>query len=302
MKYKISKKKHSTIRETVSRVKYQSFNDLSPKEWASLSKNVWNDISSPRNEYHIEHGATFPVALAERLIRMYSKTGDLVFDPFLGVGATLIATKNLGRNGIGIELNHRFAEISKELLFKKSTFFDTNKIQVIEDDCRNMRKYVHPDSVQITITSPPYANYIRRSIQDRAETHKNSIIKIENKSVVKPYSDDIRDFGNLPYKEFLKELTHVLCNNYIVTKPGGYSAWVVKDYRETRNGIPYISFHSDIAKIGEEAGYKFHDLIIWDQTGQRRLVLLGYPTVFYSNQNCSFIVIFRKLPKKKNVI
>jgi len=83
--------------------------------------------------------------------------------------------------------------------------------------------------------------------------------------------------------------------NYTVTKNGGYSAWIVKDYRDTKNKVPYVPFHSDLARAGEEVGFKFHDLIVWDQTGQRRLILLGYPTVFYTNQNCSFIVIFRKI-------
>ncbi|HOV33203.1 MAG TPA: DNA methyltransferase [Candidatus Hydrogenedens sp.] len=297
MKYREIEKKVFTIKETTNekKIKYHAFNGLTPKEWASLSKNIWNDISSPRDKHHIEHGATFPVALPERLIKMYSKKGDWVLDPFLGVGATLLAAQKLERNGIGIELNHRFVEISKELLSANSTFFSSKyTYNIFEDDCRNMRKYMQDDFIQLTVTSPPYANFIRRSIKDRKETHTNSLITKDNNSFIKPYSDDPRDFGNLPYKKFLCELLSVLRDNYIVTKPGGYSAWVVKDYRDTYNGIPYIAFHSDLAKIGEEVGFKFHDLIIWDQTGQRKLVLLGFPSVFYTNQNCSFIVIFRK--------
>ena len=95
----------------------------------------------------------------------------------------------------------------------------------------------------------------------------------------------------------MEQIKGVLKDNLAITKPGGYSAWVVKDYRDTKNKIPYIPFHSDLARVGEEAGWLYHDLIIWDQTGQRRLVLLGFPSVLYTNQNCSFIVIFRK-PKK----
>ena len=78
-----------------------------------------------------------------------------------------------------------------------------------------------------------------------------------------------------------------------VTKNDGYSVWVVKDHRMTPK-IPYVSFHSDIAKVAQEAGWLWHDLIVWDQNEQRSLVLLGYPTRFYSNQNCSFLVVLRK--------
>jgi DNA modification methylase len=67
----------------------------------------------------------------------------------------------------------------------------------------------------------------------------------------------------------------------------------VKDYR-LPPGQPYVSMHSDIAKMAEEAGWLWHDLIVWDQNEQRSLVLLGYPTRFYTNQNCSFIVVLRR--------
>lgn len=289
----------------LERVKQKvGFNGLTPAEWALLSKNVisedefnqvWNDLSSPRNQYQLEHGAVYPVKLAERLIKMYSKEGDFVLDPFLGIGSTLIAAQSLKRHGIGIELNPKFAQIAEKWLEESRGLFSNNlHIKVINDDCRNLLTHVQKDKIQVTVTSPPYADFIRKSVEDRNTTHKKSVIKFENNSTVKPYSDDSRDFGNLSYKKFLQELKLILRANYEVTKHGGYSAWVVKDYRDTRNKVPYIPFHSDLAQIGQEAGFKFHDLIIWDQTGQRRLVLLGYPTVIYTNQNCSFIVVFRK--------
>ena len=271
----------------------KSFNGLSAKEWASLSKNVWDDVSSVRNKKQIEHGATYSVKLVERLIRMYTKEGDLVLDPFLGTGTTLEACRNTNRNGIGIELNEKFIHYSDDIInqvsLKKSL-----SLKVINDDCRNLLKYVKENSVQLMVTSPPYANFIHKSVEDREKTHKKSLIKIENNSVVKPYSDKKEDFGNLPYNEFLEELKKLMEKLFIVTKKGGYIVWVVKDFRDTKNNIPYIPFHSDLAKLGEAVGFKYHDLIIWNQNTNRKLVLLGYPSVFYTNQNCSFIVVFRK--------
>lgn len=281
----------------LDRVKQEAgFNGLTPNEWASLSKNVWNDVSSPRNQYQLEHGAVFPVKLAERIIKMYSKEKDSVLDPFAGIGTTIIAAQNLKRHAVGIELNPKFFNIAERWLDENRGLFGGECQQkIINDDCRNLLKYVKKEKIQVTVTSPPYADFIRKSIDDRTKTHKNSVISKENNSTVKPYSDDKRDFGNLHYTQFLEEIKIVLQVNFEVTKNGGYSAWVVKDYRDTKNKIPYIPFHTDLARAGEEVGFKFHDLIVWDQTGQRRLVLLGYPTVFYTNQNCSFIVVFRKI-------
>ena len=278
--------------------KQKSFNGLSAKEWTILSKNVWNDLSSPRNKFQLEHGAVYPIKLAERLIQMYSREGDIIFDPFLGIGSTLIAAQNLNRHCIGTELNPKFAKIAEEWKQENFGLFNSDgalNYHIVNDDCRNLTKYIAKDKVQLTVTSPPYADFIQKSVEDRKKTHKTSIIKLDNNSTVKQYSEKENDFGNLPYEDFLTQIKEILKKNYEITKIGGYSAWVVKDYRDTKNKIPYISFHSDLAKVGQDAGWKFHDLIVWDQGDQRRLVLLGYPSVFYTNQNCSFIVIFRKL-------
>lgn len=286
------------------------FNGLTPSEWALLSKNViceddllnpvWNDLSSPRNKYQLEHGAVYPVKLAERLIKMYSKEGDTIFDPFLGIGTAIIAAHTLKRHAIGTELNPKFAKIAQNWLNDIEGMFKNDlHYKIINDDCRNLLNHVRPEKIQLTVTSPPYADFIQKSLKDRETVHKTSIIKNENNSTVKQYSESEQDFGNLPYLEFLEQIKIVLKANWEVTKFGGYSCWVVKDYRDTKNKIPYIPFHSDLAKAGEEVGWKFHDLIIWDQTGHKKVDLIGYPSQYYVNASCSFIIIFNKNKKNK---
>ncbi|MEX2684026.1 MAG: DNA methyltransferase [Candidatus Sigynarchaeota archaeon] len=279
--------------EKIAKQRAISFNGMTAKEWAAASKNVWNDVSSPRTDTQLDHGATFPEKLVARIISIYSREGDLVLDPFVGTGTTLAACFNTRRNGTGIELNKQFF-LSAEKITKKERQPAPVKLVAINDDCRNVLHYVDPESVQLVVTSPPYANFIQKSEEDRRKTHKNSIITKENNSRVKKYSDLPEDFGNLQYNEFLSDIKALMEKLFVVTKKGGYNAWIVKDARDTRRGIPYVPFHSDFARLGEEAGFKYHDLIIWDQNEQRRLVLLGYPSVFYTNQNCSFIVVLRK--------
>jgi DNA modification methylase len=276
------------------------FNGLTPKEWTQLSKSVWTarEVSSPREWYHLEHGATFSAALAERAIRMYTKKGDLVLDPFLGVGTTLLAAKNNGRMGIGIELYEKFVNLSKKVL-SQMTLTEKLSQKIIQGDCRDMLNWIEPNSVQLMFTSPPYANFIQKSVEDRKKTHKKSTLVIDNKSVVKQYGQDSRDFGNLPYEDFLNETKELMKKLFIVTKPGGYNIWVVKDVRDPKNGKPLIDFHSDIGRLGKEVGFLYHDLIVWDQNEQRRLVLLGYPSVFYVNINHTFLVVLRKHPNQE---
>lgn len=275
--------------------KEKTFNWLSAKEWAWLSRNVWNDLSSVRKNIHTNHWATYPKSLSDRLITMYSKKWDLVFDPFLWTWTTMKSCQDLWRNWIWIELNTEFYNFALWEISNNNNLLNKSEINIYNDDCRNLNKYIDDNSIQVTVTSPPYADFIHKSVSDRKNTHKTSLISNENNSTVKPYSDKIEDFWNLSYDLFLDNTLKLLKKIYKKTKVWWYSAWVVKDYRDTKNKIPYIDFHSDLARIWEKAWFKYQDLIIWDQNEQRSLVLLGYPSVFYTNQNCSFIIILRKI-------
>lgn len=59
-----------------------------------------------------------PERLIERIIKASSNEGDLVLDPFAGVGTTLAVCKNLNRNFIGFELNPDYVAITKERIQK----------------------------------------------------------------------------------------------------------------------------------------------------------------------------------------
>jgi DNA modification methylase len=278
----------------------RAFNCLTPKEWTKLSRSVWTsaEVSSTREKHHLEHGATFSTALAERVTKMYTASGDLVLDPFLGVGTTLVAAKRLNRRGIGIELYKKYAAIAEAVLAKEAANTALEQ-SVICGDSRNVLDWVEQDSVQLVFTSPPYADFIHRSLRDRSKTHKNSRLVLDNKSVVKAYGNSPKDFGNLQYEEFMKQIRALMADLLAVTLPGGYNIWVVKDCRNTEDGVPLVDVHSDIARIGQEVGFLYHDLIIWDQNDQRSLVLLGYPSVFYVNVNHTFLVVLRKPPAGK---
>ena len=62
------------------------------------------------------HITVKPVILMEHLVKLFSKKGALVVDPFLGSGTTALACKNVDRRCIGIELNEEYYNISRERL------------------------------------------------------------------------------------------------------------------------------------------------------------------------------------------
>jgi site-specific DNA-methyltransferase (adenine-specific) len=68
----------------------------------------WQDIKGASTRSG--HPAPYPVALAERLIRMFSFAGDVVLDPFAGTFATAIAAFRSGRNSVSNELDPVYFE------------------------------------------------------------------------------------------------------------------------------------------------------------------------------------------------
>ena len=76
----------------------------------SWFRSFWDDIkgSSTRDG----HPAPCPVALAERLIKMFSLAGDTVLDPFMGQGSTNIAAVAAGRNSVGNELEKAYFDMA----------------------------------------------------------------------------------------------------------------------------------------------------------------------------------------------
>ncbi len=68
------------------------------------------------------HCAIFPIWLPRKIIKNFSKIGDIVLDPFMGSGTTALVCKQQQRNFIGFEIDNRFIDISKKRLSQKNMF------------------------------------------------------------------------------------------------------------------------------------------------------------------------------------
>lgn len=111
---------------------------LEQKENSIMTKEEWNQYFSSHWNFsgvkQSEHIAMFPEELPKRLIKMFSFSGETIFDPFLGSGTTTLAAKNLGRNSIGYEINKEFESIIKEKLNINQLSFDSDTIEFLEDN------------------------------------------------------------------------------------------------------------------------------------------------------------------------
>ena len=114
---------------------------LEQKENSIMTKEEWNQYFSSHWNFsgvkQSEHIAMFPEELPKRLIKMFSFSGETIFDPFLGSGTTTLAAKNLGRNSIGYEINKEFESIIKEKLNINQLSLDEDTIEFLEDKENN---------------------------------------------------------------------------------------------------------------------------------------------------------------------
>jgi site-specific DNA-methyltransferase (adenine-specific) len=88
--------------------------DITREEFLEWTNAVWNFSGESKNK--IGHPSPYPVELPKRCIKLFSFVGDVILDPFLGSGTTLIACLLTGRKGIGIEIDKNYCELAVKRL------------------------------------------------------------------------------------------------------------------------------------------------------------------------------------------
>jgi site-specific DNA-methyltransferase (adenine-specific) len=99
-------------------------------KFVGLLNNIWSDIKmipggcvrKKEAELHGSlkcHPCQMPEKLAERAIKISSNENDIILDPFLGSGTTLVACEKLNRNGLGIEISKEYCKLSYQRLQKE---------------------------------------------------------------------------------------------------------------------------------------------------------------------------------------
>ncbi len=249
-------------------------NNLTGKEWLQNSFSIWRDLSKTKEEKDLKHPASYPVALCEKLIRTFSKEGSSVLDPFNGTGSTLVASRNLGRSAIGIDLSEEFCAIAEKRVG------DDDNICIINGDSFVELEKLDENSFDLCVTSPPYWDIL------------NMKRSVDGKETVN-YSEKENDMGNITnYKEFVRSLGELFSKVNRVLRPGAYCLVNVMDIRKKSEFYP---LHSDLSTELQKHGYIFDDIIIWDrQQDYNNMRPLGYPYKYRINKVHEYILIFIK--------
>ena len=100
---------------------------ISKEDFIKQTKSIWS--FSTESAKRVNHPAPFPVELPKRCIEMFTFTGDVVLDPFLGSGTTAVAAKLTGRKYIGCDLSSEYCEIAEQRLAITQSPSSTNVIE-----------------------------------------------------------------------------------------------------------------------------------------------------------------------------
>jgi DNA modification methylase len=294
-----------------------TLNELPGEEWLYFTKSLLT-TAYPSELGHAArkaHGANKPPRLMARLIEFFSRSGELVLDPFAGVGGTLLgaAVARLPRRAIGIELEPRWASVFegvvRDLTAERDGLgpeladlgaadpggprtFDASGIELRIGDALALLPAIADESIDLVATDPPYNLQLPMTMAGGAlaETHAN------RRTDYAMVTDSDRDLANAPdYATFLDRMTTVFRELHRVLRDGRYAVVIVRDaYQEGR----YVFTGSDLAARAAGVGLVPKGDLIWYQAGTR-LRPYGYPHAFVPNIVHQHILVLRNEPARQ---
>ncbi|MBM3144715.1 MAG: site-specific DNA-methyltransferase [Chloroflexi bacterium] len=249
-------------------------NCMTAKEWIKSQLGVWQFTYEGRDIRDKNlHPATFPLSLAKRVIELFTHEGELVIDPFVGSGTTLLAAQDLNRNAVGFDLHSDYIELCKERLVYNNLFNQAQQIAV-KDDALNIDQYLEPESVKLIWTSPPYANLLNRKRKNKSR--RGDERQNEQFGKVEQYSQDPRDLGTMPLDVYTQAMGDIFERLLHLLKPKAHCVINIPDmWWENER----ITIHVSLIQELRRRGYELRNTIIWDRTNiVNRIGIFGWPS------------------------
>jgi DNA modification methylase len=261
-------------------------NDLTGKEWVYWSKSVINKAYPPNCQLALRsrHGAQKPPDLCADLIRVFTKQGETVLDPFAGVGGTLLGAALAERKALGIELNPQWIEIYHEVCCLE------------EIECQRM---LHGDSLEkldelyaedfkadFILTDVPYWQ------MDKVIKSKGKFKKVGEESKENRKSK-LSSFNSTHYVDkatWLEQMQEIFRKASLLLKPKKYLAVFIGDMYFNKQ---YHFLSADLAQALEQLTLTMKANLVWYDVS-KALHVYGYlyeyiPSLIHQN-----ILIFYK--------
>jgi len=274
------KKKPSTIEKPL-KINYERLCDCKPtklncltaKEWLKNQLGVWEFFYEKRDvRDKTVHPATFPISLSKRVIELFTHKGELVLDPFVGSGTTLIAAQDTNRNAVGFDLQKKYIDLCQSRLGANLNLFNKSKQLAIKDDAKNIPDYFKPESISLIWTSPPYANLLNRKRKNKSRRDRNN----EQLGKIEQYSQNSSDLGTYPLDKYTQAMGDIYEKLLPLLKHKAHCVINVPDmWWENQR----ITIHVSLIEELRKRGYELRNIIIWDRRNVvNRIGIFGWPS------------------------
>jgi Predicted DNA modification methylase len=261
-------------------------NDLNGAEWLYWTNTIY-ETNFPLDETHRlrkMHGAMKPPALMAEIIKFFTKHGEMVLDPFAGVGGTLLGAGLVGRKALGIEINPAWVAIYAKIVASLK-YQNDSAAKMLLGDCLQTMAAIPDESVAAIITDPPYGCQ-GKAIGFKNETHFNM------------KSDQKEDFGNCnSYPDYFQKIKAFGVEAYRLLQANRYLVVMIGDrYAQGE----YLPLGVRVAETLREVGFSWKGMRIWwNKATQRPLKPYAIKSCFVPNITHQNIIIMRKENKSK---
>lgn len=266
-----------------------TLNDLDAKSWVKATKSWFVVNPRSRSQAQLTHPAKYPEELVKRLVTYFTKQDGWVFDPFVGVGSTLVACRESGRNAVGIELNKEFVDIGQATL--QSIAKNGHQV-LLHGDSLNSKELISKHFTEeiplfdYVITSPPYWNMLRKSRGGNRSIHKQR----QEEGLKQYYSESESDLGNIEvYEEYIEGVGRIMRELKPLLSERAYLTVVVQNMRDVDGVLQPIAW--DLARVFSK-DFDLRQEMIWCQDN-KQLGCWGYPTTYVSNVHHHYCIIFQ---------
>jgi len=250
-------------------------NCLTAKEWIQGMVAVWEFFYEKRDirDKNV-HPAVFPIGLPKKCIELFTHEGELVLDPFVGIGTTLVAAYDTKRNAVGFDLKEEYVKFSMSRVAQTRLLPEKEAQQIaICDESHNIPQYLKEETVSLCVTSPPYAmmlNRPRRNKSIRGDLRQN-----EHYLTIQQYSKDPRDLGTMKPLQYAKALEEIYAGILPLMRKKAHCVINVTDLWWKNKRVP---IHLYVIEALQKAGFELRNTIIWDR---RKLInkvgIFGWP-------------------------
>jgi DNA modification methylase len=265
-------------------------NNLEPKAWLKFQKSWFIHNPAPRQKGVLRHPAKFPESLAQEFIEFFTQSGQVVFDPMVGTGSTLVAALASGRHSYGIELNPTYANIAIQLVQAERARLGeaaaSLTCEVITGNASHLEDLIqtnHIPTIDYMITSPPYWDMLHaRGAEGQKKRRATPELDVQ-------YSNDPEDLGNIhDYDVFIEKLVNI----YTSLKPFlRYRAYLTIIVKNVKKGGKIYPLAWDLAHHLSQV-YTLKDERLWLQDNQR-LSPYGLGSAWVSNTFHHYCLQFR---------